>query len=94
MTVRFNATKEETCHAHKAVDRYMRRIGAKASARIGFVMDVIACHANGCPLDLAALAEADNLNLVHDIGGIHINLDRGTGKLQNCFWPRYAKKAA
>lgn len=53
-------------------------------------MDVIACHANGCPLDLARLAAADDFNFVHDVFGINRHIDRKTGRLRDCFLPRFA----
>lgn len=74
------------------------RIGQRASAlmagqlgTIALVMDVTACHLNGCPLHLEDLAEADNFNLLHDVVGIYRHLDRETGRLKDCFLPRYAK---
>ena len=55
------------------------------------VMDIDATHNNGCPLKLTELLAADDFNFVHDVFGIRANIDRKTGKLQNCFVPRYAK---
>ena len=53
-------------------------------------MDIIATHISGCPLDLAKLLKADNSNFLHDICGINKHIDRATGKLQDCFAPRFA----
>jgi hypothetical protein len=53
-------------------------------------MDVTACHANGCPLDLPKLLAADNFNFSHDIFGIARHINRSTGQLENCFVPRCA----
>lgn len=53
-------------------------------------MDIIACHNHGCPLDLARLADADDFNIVHDVGGIAKHLNRKNGQLLNCFRPRFA----
>lgn len=55
------------------------------------VMDIDACHCNGCPLRLQDLLAADEGNFSHDAFGIRANIDRTTGKLQNCFHPRYAQ---
>lgn len=52
-------------------------------------MDLTACHANGCPLDLDGLLNADGFNFAHDVLGIARHMDRETGKLNNCFLPRY-----
>ena len=54
------------------------------------VMDIEATHLNGCPLKLDALLSADDLNFSHDVFGIRRYLDRSTGKLTDCFVPRYA----
>jgi hypothetical protein len=54
-------------------------------------MDVLAAHLNGCPMRLVELLNADDGDFVHDVCGIVMNLDRKTGKLENCFLPRYAK---
>lgn len=55
------------------------------------IMDLTAVHANGCPLDLSGLAQADEFDFSHDILGIRRHLNRRTGKLEDCFVPRYAK---
>lgn len=57
-------------------------------------MDITACHANGCPLDLAKLLKADNFNFIHDVWGIHRHINRITGKLEHCFLPRCNVKEA
>lgn len=54
------------------------------------IMDIDACHSNGCPLKLGELLKADDFNFAHDVFGIRQHIDRQTGKLQNCFDPRYA----
>jgi len=53
------------------------------------VMDIDACHSNGNPLRLQELLEADDLNFFHDVFGIRKHIDRTTGKLGDCFVPRY-----
>lgn len=60
--------------------------------RMDAVMDLTACHANGCPLRLADLVVADAGNAGHDIFGIRRHLDRTTGKLGGFFSPRYAQR--
>lgn len=54
-------------------------------------MDITAAHLK-CPLMLDELLAADESNFMHDIAGIVNNINRNTGKLENCFLPRYAKK--
>ena len=56
-------------------------------------MDIVATHANGCPLDLAQLAIADDYTFMHDVQGIHRHIDRETGQLTDCFVPRTARRS-
>lgn len=58
--------------------------------QIDAVMDITACHANGCPLRLKELLAADEGNFWHDVFGINRFLDRDNGKLGGCFLPRYS----
>ena len=53
-------------------------------------MDITVCHANGCPLRLRELLEADDSNFAHDVFGIRRHLNRETGQLEDCFLPRFA----
>lgn len=59
--------------------------------KMSAVMDIDACHNNGNPLKLAELLAADNFNFAHDVFGIRANINRTTGKLENCFSPRYSR---
>jgi len=54
-------------------------------------MDITACHANGCPLDLKKLRAAPDFDFVHDVVGIMHHIDRRDGKLVNFFLPRCSK---
>ncbi len=53
-------------------------------------MDLTACHANGCALDLPKLERARDVDLMHDVCGIDRHLNRGTGELSRNFVPRCA----
>lgn len=57
------------------------------------LMDVEACHSNGCPLKLDELLAADDGNFGHDVFGIRRFIDRETGKLTGSFLPRFAQPA-
>ena len=57
-------------------------------------MDLVATHANGCPMDFARLVKADDFNFWHDISGIRAHLDRDSGNLTRCFLPRFSKRRA
>ena len=54
------------------------------------IMDIDACHSNGCPLKLGELLAADDANFAHDVFGIRRFIDRTTGKLTDCFDPRFS----
>lgn len=86
--MKFDATVQEIALVGKIIDR-AEALGFDQS-RPRTVMDLIACHANGCPLDLAALADAPDSDLMHDVAGIARHIDRTTGALGDCFWPRFA----
>lgn len=61
------------------------------TGRINLMMDIEFTN-DVIPLDLAALASADDLNFAHDVFGIHKNFNRETKTLMNGFVPRYASK--
>ncbi len=63
--------------------------GVKTNA-FTWMMDIEACHASN-PLDLEGLAKADDFNFIHDVFGIRRHLNRSTGKLEDCFSPRFTK---
>lgn len=96
-TVSFDVTLADRLLIKSIVSRFikhMKGIGARPD-RMGLTMDITATHANGNPLRLAALLSADDFNLLHDVFGIQKHLDRTTGKLGNCFRPRFsASKSA
>ncbi len=70
-----------------------KRAVASASANLmDAEMDIAACHISGCPLHLADLLKADEVNFAHDVAGIRRYIDRQTGKLGDCFFPQFAAK--
>jgi hypothetical protein len=60
----------------------------------GLEMDLLATHANGCPLDFEKLLAFNEFNFAHDVVGIQRHLDRDTGELLHCFVPRCARPQA
>jgi hypothetical protein len=56
--------------------------------RQDLIMDLNACHSNGCPLNFARMLDAPEFDFFHDIYGINRHLDRETGALKDCFSPR------
>ncbi len=85
--VSFDTTLEET----RLISKIAQRAGVSGADFLDLEMDLTACHANGCPLDLEGLLNAKDFDFLHDIMGIKSNLDRGTGQLLNQFLPRCAK---
>lgn len=67
--------------------------GIRLGSRTDIEMDISATHANGNPLRLEELLDADDFNLLHDVLGIRDHLNHTTGKLMNCFRPRFSEPA-
>jgi len=92
--VSFAATPTERRQVGRIVARaakIARANGGKLD-RLSARMDLIATHANGCPLRLADLAQADDFNLAHDVFGIARHIDRRTGRLLGHFLPRFSRR--
>ncbi len=83
-------TKEESEQIHKIADKACHLRTDLDPAMID--MDLAAVHVSGNKLDLAAMLEADDFNLLHDIFGIARPLDRPTGQLKSCFSPRFSAR--
>jgi hypothetical protein len=57
-------------------------------------MDLVATHANGCPMAFRRLLDAPDFDFTHDICGIARHIDRESGKLRGFFHPRSAARFA
>lgn len=92
--LRFSANSAELHLISRIADRAVVPLPSslKAEARRNIMMDLNACHSNGCPIDFGRLLTADEFNFWHDISGISRHLNRQTGKLENLFSPRFALK--
>jgi hypothetical protein len=79
--------------AAKIADRAPTHLVDRSGGRMSFIMDILAADGvNGNdPINLDALAGADDMNFAHDVAGIVRHIDRSTGKLTDCFVPRYAR---
>lgn len=86
--IKWKTTKKDILVISKIANR---AIALRPQKKIDLEMDITACHLNGCPLDLERMLKADDFNFMHDISGISSHIDRTTGKLLNCFLPRFAK---
>jgi len=92
MNINFSKNVEA---ASKIADRADAAFVRKAGGRMSFMMDLLAADGeNGNePIDLDALANADDFNFAHDAYGISRYINRETGKLTQHFLPRYARKS-
>lgn len=90
--LRFTESDNECMTIARIVGRAQQLKLVKRGAQTMYArMDISATHASGCPLRLDELLNTDDFNFVHDFCGIRKNLNRITGKLENCFVPRFAK---
>jgi len=78
---------EESKFVSRIVDR---AVGPVYDERMTARMDIAATHAI-MPLRLEELADADNFNFFHDMGGIARHLNRKTGEMEDCFVPRFTQ---
>jgi hypothetical protein len=88
--ISFAVSREDADLIDQIVDRIEATIQSDDGQwpRIDATMDITACVANGCPLDLAQLLASDDFTFTHDVCGIYRNIDRKTGKLGDHFVPR------
>lgn len=92
--ISFTVPKKEIPLLKTVIDRAWMLYAATSECQedqVNLSMDITACYANGCPLDLGKLLAFDDFNFAHDIFGIRRHLDRNTGKLNGFFSPRCAK---
>lgn len=82
-------TIEDEIVASDIAQRFIDEIDPNAT-KMTIVMDIMASHTNGCKLKLEALRDSKLSDFVHDVCGINKHIDRETGKLLDCFLPRYA----
>ena len=97
-TVSFDVTKVESAIIQKIAERaqalYKTYSPDISSTVQHWRMNVTACHANGNPLRLADLLDADGFNFAHDMFGIDRHICRETGQLLNHFSPRFSSRQA
>lgn len=94
--MKFTANKEQRVLIHEIAARAVKlalNLGAGDGVRlIDVMMDIEACISNGCPLRLDDLLAAGDTDFAHDVFGIRRHLNRETGKLENCFSPRFSQR--
>ena len=92
--ISFTVTADERELILKIADRAQTELFDKNGIQqtpLDTVMDLSATIAQGCPLRLQELLDADGFNFAHDVCGIRGHINRQTGLLENCFLPRFAK---
>ncbi len=77
--------------ADRAVNVYAAQ-GVKVD-RTDILLDLTAFHFPAKRLRLQDLLDADEFNLMHDIGGINKNLNRETFELEGGFTPRFSARS-
>lgn len=55
------------------------------------MMDFLVLYETGVEMRWEEFLNAPVFDFMHDINGINQHLNRDTYKLEDCFWPRYAK---
>jgi len=83
--------KEELVLISKIAKRALENMEDTHGDLLSLTMDIQAVHENDFPLRLQELHDAGEFDFFHDVFGIVIHLDRDTGKLKDCFVPRYAR---
>ncbi len=92
-TISFDVSREAMQLIQRIVERAEHladQLGRPRPPRARLTMDLVACHA-ACPLQLTELLVAGPADFAHDVWGIHHHIDRRTGELRDCFFPRYAR---
>jgi hypothetical protein len=89
--VSFRVCPADSALIDQIVQRFMKEFPDSGFTDVlGMQMDITACHANGNPLKLQQLLDADGFNFAHDVAGICNRIDRSTGHMTNLFSPRFS----
>lgn len=88
--IKFRGNEKDDALIKQIVERAWPTVKKYYVDQITLKMDIAATHYNGTPLKLMRLLNADDFNFYHDLGGIRASINRKTGKLDNCFVPRFA----
>jgi hypothetical protein len=75
------------------VEPLYEKVTGHSLDRLSAIMDISAAHEQH-PIDLPALLDAQDYDLVHDVFGIFRHMNRSTGRLEHGFAPRYSRRIA
>ena len=89
--VKWKVSKRDAGLINQIVKRAVREFPKVKFSKLDVNMDITATHANGNPLRLKDWLEADKFNFGHDLFGIKDHINRETGKLMDCFLPRFSQ---
>ena len=87
--INWNVTEEDWVNIIAVAERVESDLKPTDDRRT-IVLDLTACHANGCPLLLKQMIDGPLFDFSHDYYGIRKHINRKTGKLEDCFVPRFA----
>jgi hypothetical protein len=93
--IRLTTSPEDYDLIHAIVERAVslaNRRGMSPSADI-LEIALIACHMNGCPLNLESLLASPDEDLMKDVWGIQRNINIQTGRIVGDFVPQCAAEA-
>lgn len=92
MAINFDVTEEENALIKKIAERAEKEVFGPdhvPQSQMDTIMDLSATIAQGCPLKLQELLDADLGNFGHDVAGIRRHINRETGLLEGGFLPRF-----
>lgn len=84
----FKVSKKDAHIITEIAERAGQMLGS--TDKTSTIIDICACHKNGCPLNLEKLLDAEHQDFLHDIHGINQHIDRRTGNIMDHFLPRCA----
>lgn len=98
-TINFRATPHEIAMANLIVERWNVEMKKRDKPMLAadhmqmLIIDITACHLNGCALDLSGLLHTSHFDdFAHDVIGIGASIDRRTGRLRFGFAPKFRVK--
>lgn len=93
MTISFECSPADLETILRIAERAVHHpiIGEYLDDKTTIIMDINATHSNGCPLRLGMFEGSNDPDFIHDILGIRRHINRKTGRLEDCFTPRFAQ---
>jgi len=86
--INWKISKEDELAIIAIASRTYKELPDYPDQKMTLIMDIEACHLNGCPLDLNGLLNFPVSDFLHDVTGIRKHINRENGKLEKGFIPR------